>query len=114
MFIRDLYETVNEIAPCSQPKFLSFLDTTARSLIAKYGTKRVINDKAYTKPYGINDDFPVKDEYRNAIISNILYYVTGNTDHKVDYVAEAEYAYKTVWREDTKKLKLVGEGYYDV
>jgi hypothetical protein len=82
--------------------------------MAKYGAKRVINDRAYTKPCGINDDFPVKDEYRNAILSNILFLVTGNSDHKVDYVAEAEYAYKTVWREATKKLKLVGEDYYIV
>lgn len=114
MFIRDLYEAVNAIAPCSQPKFIAFLDTTAHSLMAKYGAKRVVNDGAYIKPININDDIPLKDEFRNAIVSNVLYLVTGNPDHKTDYVAEAEYAYKTVWRRSAKKMKIVGEDYYHV
>lgn len=114
MYIKDIYETVVMTEPCSQPKFLSFLDTTVRSLIAKYGTKRVINDKAYMKPSDINGDLPLKETYYNAVVSNILFLLTGNADHKTDFVAEAEYAYKTVWREDVKGLKMVGEDYYCV
>lgn len=114
MYIKDIYEAVLTQAECSQPRFLTFLDSTARSLIAKYGMNRVVNDGAYVKPMDMSGDYPVKDEYYNAVISNILYLVTGNPDYKTDYVAEAEYAYKTVWNRAVKGLKLLGEDYYHV
>ena len=114
MYIKDIYETVEMTSACSQPKFLSYLDTTVKSLIAKYGVKRVIEDRAYVKPTSISDDLPVKAEYLNAIVDNILYLVTGNPDFKTDYIAEAEYAYKTVWNAAVKGLKMVGEDYYRV
>ena len=114
MYIKDIYEIVVEAAPCSQPKFLIYLDTTARSLIAKYGKKRVVEDGAYTNPLNINSDIAIREEYRNAIVSNILYLVTGNPDYKTDYVAEAEYAFKTAWKADMKGVKMVGEDWYRV
>ncbi|MBE6599127.1 MAG: hypothetical protein E7638_06775 [Ruminococcaceae bacterium] len=114
MYIKDIYEAVVMTSPCSQPKFLRFLDTTVRSLTAKYGIGRVINDKAYMTPEGIDGDLPLKEPYFNAVVSNILFLLTGNTDYKTDYMAEAEYAYKTVWRTDMKGLRMVGEDYYHV
>ncbi len=114
MYIKDIYEAVLTQAECSQPKFLMHLDATARSLVAKYGMRRVVNDGAYVKPMDINGDLPVKDEYYNAVLSNILYLVTGNPDYKTDYVAEAEYAYKTVWNRAAEGLRMVGEDYYHV
>ena len=114
MYVKDIYETVLTSAECSQPKFLTHLDTTARSLIAKYGIRRVIDDNAYIKPQSITGDYPVKEEYFNAVVSNILYLITGNGDYKTDFMAEAEYAYKTIWSGSMKGLRMVGEDYYNV
>lgn len=114
MYIKDIYEAVVMSAACPQPKFLSCLDTTVRSLTTKYGFKRIINDNAYAKPVDINGDLPVKDEYFNAIVDNILYLVTQNPDYKTDFMAEAEYAYKSVWRKANRTLKMVGKDYYNV
>lgn len=114
MVIRDIYEAVTVTSPCSQPVFLAHLDTTVRSLMAKYGLKRVINNGVYAKPCYINGDIAVKDEYWNAVVSNILYLLTGNDAHKTDYIYEAENAYKTVWKRDMEGVRMVGRGYYDV
>lgn len=111
MYIKDIYETVTMTEPCPQPKFLSYLDTTIRSLIAKYGIRRVINDEAYIKPRDINGDIAVKEEFAGAVASNILYLITKNPDHKTNYVAEAEYAYLTIWREAMRGKKIVGSDY---
>ena len=114
MYIRDIYETVVLTAPCPQHVFLSQLDTTVRSLISKYGGKRVIHDRAYVTPTELNGDLPVREEFQNAIVSNILYLVTREPDFKNDYVAEAEYAFLTLWRRGAKRLRIVGEDYYHV
>jgi hypothetical protein len=114
MYIKDIYESVNAISPSPQPRFLGYLDLTVRSLIAKYGIRRVINDDAYTKPIDINGDIAVKDEYLNAVISNILFLLSGNDNYRADYVYEADNAYKTVWREQAKNKKIVGEDWYHV
>lgn len=114
MVIKDIYEAVTVTNPCSQPVFLAHLDTTARSLMAKYGLKRVINDGVYAKPNDINGEIAVKDEFRNAVVSNILFLLTGNEAYKTDYIYEAENAYKTVWNRHIRGVKMVGKGYYDV
>ena len=114
MVIKDIYEAVTVINPCSQPVFLAHLDTTVRSLMAKFGLKRVVNDGVYAKPRDINGDLAVKDEYRNAVVSNILFLLTGNEAYKTDYIYEADNAYKTVWRAHMRGVKMVGEDYYHV
>lgn len=114
MYIKDIYETVLLTEPCPQPTFLSHLDTTVRSLIAKYGIRRVVNDDAYIKPRDINGDLAVRDEYTGAVVSNILYLLTGNPDHKTNYVAEAEYAYLTVWRDVAQGKRIVGSDYKQI
>jgi hypothetical protein len=114
MVVKDIYEAVTVIVPCSQPVFLAHLDTTARSLMTKYGINRVINDGTYAKPVNINGDIAVLDEFRNAVVSNILFLLTGNEAHKSDYIYEADSAYKTVWRRHMKGVRMVGEDYYNV
>ncbi len=114
MYIRDIYETVVLTEPCSQPVFLGHLDTTARSLMAKYGMKRVINDGVYAKPRDINGDIAVKDEFRGALVSNILFLLTGNPDYRSDFYMEADNAYRTVWRDHMKGVRMVGEDWYHV
>lgn len=114
MYIRDVFEVVQVDTPCSQPKFLSYLHGTVQFLISKYGKKYVIGDAAYTKPASLEADIPVDEMYFMAVADNIAYMVSGNENRKVDFVEEAENAYRAVWTQHHGKSKFLARGYYDV
>ena len=99
MIIKELYDKINLANPCHQADFITHFDTSVRAVIARYGTKYVVLPGAvYQRPGNMQDDVPVYEEYMNALYDNILYLLTGNGDRKTDYVAEADDAYKTVWK----------------
>ena len=115
MIIKELYDKVTLAQPCNQSDFLTHFDTSVRSIVSKYGTKYVLlPDTVYTRPTGINDDSPVYEEYMNAIYDNILFLLTGSTDRKTDYVAEADDAYKTVWKRLMRGLKFRDSRYKEL
>jgi hypothetical protein len=97
MIIKEMYEKVTMENPCGQAVFMSRLDTTVRSLIARYGKKYVVfRHQIYQRPVSVEDEIPVYEEYFPAILDNILFLTSGNSDRKTDYVQEAEDAYKSV------------------
>lgn len=99
MIIKELYEKAVYAGKDGQSEFMSHLDTTVRSLIARYGAKYVIlRNQVYQRPVSIEDKIPIYEEYFPAILDNIMFLSDGNVDRKTDYVQEAEDAYKTVWR----------------
>ena len=86
-----------------------------RAILARYGPKYVlIPGETYSRPAGLRADVPVYDEYMGAIYDNILFLLTGNGDRKTDYVAEAEDAYKTVWRGLNRGKKFRSSDYNKV
>lgn len=114
MNIKDIYDTVTLSSDCSHNAFLTHLDSTINYLIAKYGVGRVIYAEEYQKPQTIDADMPIYDEYKAAICDNILYLTTGDTNRKTDFVAEAEYAFKTVYAKRMHRKQLLDGGYYHV
>lgn len=114
MYIRDIYEAVLVDTPCSQPKFLSYLHITVQFLISKYGMKYVVGQSSYVKPASLDTDIPVDDMYFTALVDNIAYMVSKNEDRKVDFVEEAENAYRAVWSRVHGKGKFLARGYYNV
>jgi len=99
MIVQELYDKITLANPCNQADFITHFDTSVRALIARYGTRYVVLPGAvYQRPSGLYDESPVFDEYMNAIYDNVLFLLTGNPDRKTDYVAEADDAYKTVWK----------------
>lgn len=114
MIIRELYDKITLANPCSQADFLTHYDTSVRSLQARYGTRYVIlPGTTYSRPAGLLEDVPVHEEYMMAIYDNILFLLTGNGDRKTDYVAEAEDAYKTVWKQYMRGKRFRDSGYED-
>ena len=100
MILKELYENVTQVEACGQDKFLSHVDTTVRALIARYGERYVLlpGNQAWIRVREIESEIPVYEAYFPAIRDNVLFMLTGNGDRKTDYVAEAEDAYKSVWR----------------
>lgn len=112
MIIQELYDKITLAQPCHKADFLAHFDTSVKSILARYGAKYVLIPGAvYVRPAGIEDEAPVYEEYMGAIYDNILFLLTGNGDRKTDYVAEAEDAYKTVWRSLNRGKKFRAAGY---
>lgn len=112
MILKELYENVLQVQDCRQSAFLSHVDTTVRSLIARYGKKYVLLSGAeWVRTKNIEGEIPVAEEYFVPIRDNILYLLTGNPDRKTDYVQEAEDAYKTVWRRKMRNKRFRSSDY---
>lgn len=114
MYVKDIYEAVQVDTPCTQPKFLSYLHITVQLLLSKYGDRYVVGDSAYIKPVSMDTNIAVEDAYFNAIVDNIAFMVSRDENRKVDYVAEADDAYRSVWTQRHKKAKFLARGYYNV
>lgn len=115
MNTKSIYDTVVLRSPCSHNQFLTYLDSTVRSLCALYKKNYVITkDNVWGVPVSINSDIPVYDEYFTAVCSNILYLLTGDTDRKTEFVAESDSAYLAVWSEKSRSKRFVDRGYSDV
>lgn len=112
MIIKELYEKAVHEGQSSQAKFMAHLDTTVRALIARYGAKYVLlRNQVYQRPVSIEDEIPVYEEYFPAVLDNIRFLASGNTDRKTDYVQEAEDAYKAVWASLTRGDKFRASDY---
>lgn len=107
MILKELYDKVTLVNPCSKAAFLTHFDTSVRALIARYGKRYVVlRNAVYSKPVNDEEDVPIYDEYMVALYSNILYLLTQNPDRKTDYLAEAEDAYKTVHTRRIRGVKF--------
>lgn len=105
MTIKTLYDTVTLTKPCTHNEFLTHVDTTIRTLIAKYGMNYVCYPhSSYLAARYVEDDIPVYDDYYPAVLDNVLFLLTGDEAHKVDYVNNSDSGYKMVWRR-----KVVGK-----
>lgn len=112
MYVKDIFEVVQVDNPCSQPKFLSYLYTTMQLLVAKYSNRYVTGGVPITRPDTLDTEIPVDDAYFNAIVDNIAYMVSGNEDRKVDYVEEADNAYRNVYGKKHRRAQFTPGGYY--
>lgn len=112
MNVKDLYDAVKLRTSCSQNEFLTYFDQSVRSLIAEYRAPYVVlKARIYGKPRSVSEDVPVYDEYYTAILNNILFLLTGDTDRKTDFVAEAVAAYKSVWSWKAHGLRFTDRRY---
>lgn len=109
MNIKSIYDTVTLNAPCDQNSFLTHLDMTIRSIAATYGDSYVFSaDGKYISPRSIDADVPVESEYFPSICENIEFLLTGNEIKKVDFVQNAQTAYKKVWSRHVKDKRMYG------
>lgn len=114
MNIKDLYDAVIMSNPCSHNTFLTHVDTTCRTLIAKYGMNYVcVRGDEYVRARSVDDTVPVYDDYTPAVMDNVLYLLTGDESHKVDFINNSDYAYKTVWRRKSKGKTMKDRRFVD-
>lgn len=115
MNVKAIYDTVTRTVSTTQGEFITYLDATVHTLTARYGFQYVIrHGKEYVKPPSVQTDIPVWDAYFMAIVDNVLYMLTGNSDRKTDFVQEADDAYRSVWTEQIRGKRILDRGYYHV
>ena len=98
MNILSLYESVCYTSPIDENLFIEYYNRTIDELTADIKDKYLC--VAYTVPEHaetIDDGSNLYDEYRTAVLDNILFLASGDTARKTDFIMHKEQAYKKVW-----------------
>lgn len=103
-----LYERVCERAECDHARFLSALNYAADELCAMYGETNVLCG-ARREAARVGQDMPLREQYGTAVLDDILYLLTRDERFKTDFCAHAEYAYRSVWREQSRGRRIPRE-----
>lgn len=114
MNIKHIYDAVRLSLPnCGQNEFLTALDQSVRTYIGAFKMPYVVmKGQTYGRPMSVNEDIPVYDEYFAALLNNVLFLISGDTNRKTDSTAEAENAYRAVWSIKSRGRRFVDRGYY--
>lgn len=115
MNIKHIYDAVKLNLPnCSQNEFLTALDQSVRTYIGAFKMPYVVvKGQTYGRPSSVDEDIPVYEEYFAALLNNVLFLISGDTDRKTDSISEAENAYRAVWSMRSRGKRFVGRGYYN-
>jgi len=84
------------------PDFLLQADVGARSILNRYPKKLVLGQGEYVTPLCLDDPFPLAEAFYTAI----LYRIAGDLQTAE---AEAEAAYKTLWRHAARGKRRKGD-----
>ena len=115
MNIRAVYDRVNLTYPVGQNEFIAYFNDSVRSLAARYDAKFVFDrdedaePQAFAEAESISGVSGVRQAYADCIADNILYLISGDEKHKVDFVNKCDMAYKTVWRSFAKGRRRYGD-----
>ena len=93
----EIYELISLRFPITKSECEAYVRATVHDLYARFGKKYTESDT----------EIPLKDAYRSALEHGVLYRITSETVYNTRYVAMADKAYLTVWR-DMHETKIRG------
>lgn len=106
MTLIEMYEKINLKTPIEQRKFFNYYDDSVNELISLYGERFTIEEEAFETPttdlYGDNVVLPL---YHNAIVDNILFMISGESDYKSEFVRKSKDAYLKYWNDRAKGVR---------
>lgn len=91
------------------PDFLLHADVGARRLCNRYPRKLVLGKSTYVSPLSIEDAYAVGDAFYAAILYRIAGEYLGNAAYLALADAEAEEAYKSLWRASARGKRRKGD-----
>ena len=103
-----LYERICALVPCSHTEFISCAEYARDELCALYG-KEYATFGVTVPLEKVGGEYGVRDEFASAIFDDIMYRLTNDERYKTDFLAHAENAYRTVWRESSRGRRIHGE-----
>lgn len=94
-----LYDRVQQTLPMDTNAFMSHLNSTIDELYAQYDEKYILIPNA-VKVYAtsMDDGLNIYDEYTAAIVDNILYLGSGDSNKKTDFQYHVQMAKNRVWK----------------
>ena len=79
--------------------FLEYLNRTIDELYSEYHVKYLCPAEAVlSRVSALDEGTSLYDEYSIPLMNNILFFATGDTARKTDFVTHKERAYNKVWR----------------
>lgn len=99
MTIIEMYEKVNLKLPTDQRKFFNYFNDTVDELVALYEDSVITSLKKYKAITDLTDDNFVQPLYHNAMVDNILFYLTNEPDYKSEFIRKSKEAWLKYWNE---------------
>lgn len=88
--------------------FLTYCDMCARSLLQRYGEKLCLGAGEYMTPASLSDALALDDAFYNAVLLFAAGKATGDEKLLEKSRAEAEIAYKNLWRKSARGKRVLG------
>ena len=103
MTLLEMYEKINLKAPIEQRKFFNYYDDSVNELISTFGDFVIAEDKKFEHPtMDLYSDNVVLPLYHNAIVDNILFMVTDDSNYKNEFIRKSKDAYLKYWNDRAK------------
>ena len=102
MTLLEMYEKINLKAPIEQRKFFNYFDDSVNELQALYD---MVFEEGKTHEAPTTDlyaDIVVLPLYHNAIVDNILFMISNDTNYKSEFIRKSKDAYLKYWNDKAK------------
>lgn len=106
MTILEIFEKVSLKTPIEQRKFFNYYDDSVNELLSLYEYVLVegkTHDAPTTDLYGDSVVLPL---YHNAIVDNILFMVSNDTNYKSEFLRKSKDAYLKYWHDKAKGKRI--------
>lgn len=112
MSTKDLFLRVLGTCEIEETEFLLFLADTVRSLLALYPTAQLAQagDGEIKPPETLEEDCGLDPLYDGALILGVLSRKTGSAADSAAFYAEADRAYRKLWREAAARRRAMMRG----
>lgn len=105
MTIKEIFEKVNLVIPIEQRRFFNYFEDAVNELLLLYGDFVFEKGKTYEPPKVLDDENVVLPLFHNAIVDDILFYVTNEEIYKSEFVRKAHEAHLKYWSDNAKGVR---------
>ena len=111
MNTKELFIRARELCPMEQSEFLGHLGDCVRMLLARYPTALLARtgDGAIGAPASLDESCGLDERYDEALIRGAVAGKSGEESARSIFLAEAECAFRAVWRERARGKRIAGE-----
>ena len=107
MTILEIYEKVNLRTPIEQRKFFNYFDDSVTELLSMYDDLVIIDGRIRNVPtMDLYEDNVVRPLYHNAIVDNILFYISNDANYKSEFLRKSKEAYLKYWSDKAKGKRV--------
>lgn len=106
MTILEMFEKVSLKTPIEQRKFFNYYDDSVNELLSLYDFVLVDGKTHETPTTDLYADSVVLPLYHNAIVDNILFMVSNDTNYKSEFLRKSKDAHLKYWHDKAKGKRI--------